>query len=137
MRPAQPGVCARSASISTGRCYEATPATAATQTGDPPTRPRQPTPFLTARILADHLPRRPGPSPPLPGTETASRSVIAALACVDVHCDPNVPPIPPHATLDQMKDTGRAILKGDQDRWGVVKEGVLTKVQEFLPHKED
>jgi pyruvate dehydrogenase (quinone) len=56
---------------------------------------------------------------------------------LDVYCDPNVPPIPPHATLDQMKDAGRAILKGDQDRWGVVKEGVLTKVQEFLPHKED
>ena len=56
---------------------------------------------------------------------------------LDVRCDPNVPPIPPHATLDQMKDTGRAILKGDQDRWGVVKEGVKTKVQEFLPHKED
>jgi pyruvate dehydrogenase (quinone) len=53
---------------------------------------------------------------------------------LDVRCDPNVPPIPPHATLDQMKDAGRAILKGDQDRWGVVKEGVKTKVQEFLPH---
>ncbi len=56
---------------------------------------------------------------------------------LDVRCDPNVPPIPPHATLDQMKDAGRAILKGDQDRWGIVKEGVKTKVQEFLPHKED
>jgi pyruvate dehydrogenase (quinone) len=56
---------------------------------------------------------------------------------LDVRCDPNVPPIPPHATLDQMKDAGRAILKGDQDRWGVVKEGVKTKIQEFLPHKED
>jgi pyruvate dehydrogenase (quinone) len=56
---------------------------------------------------------------------------------LDVRCDPNVPPIPPHATLDQVKDAGRAILKGDQDRWGIVKEGVKTKVQEFLPHKED
>ncbi len=56
---------------------------------------------------------------------------------LDVRCDPNVPPIPPHATLDQVKDAGRAILKGDQDRWGIVKEGVKTKIQEFLPHKED
>ncbi len=56
---------------------------------------------------------------------------------LDVRCDPNVPPIPPHATLDQVKDAGRAILKGDQDRWGIVKEGVKTKVQEFLPHKQD
>jgi pyruvate dehydrogenase (quinone) len=53
---------------------------------------------------------------------------------LDVRCDPNVPPIPPHATLEQMEDTGRAILHGDQDRWGIVKEGIKTKVQEFLPH---
>jgi len=56
---------------------------------------------------------------------------------LDVRCDPNVPPIPPHATLDQMKDAGRAILKGDRDRWGVVKDGVLTKVQELLTHRAD
>jgi pyruvate dehydrogenase (quinone) len=54
---------------------------------------------------------------------------------LDVRCDPNVPPIPPHATLEQMADTGKAILKGDEDRWGIVKEGVKTKVQEFLPHR--
>jgi len=56
---------------------------------------------------------------------------------LDVRCDPNVPPIPPHATLEQMKDTGRALLEGDQDRWGVIREGVLTKVQEILPHSGD
>jgi pyruvate dehydrogenase (quinone) len=53
---------------------------------------------------------------------------------LDVRCDPNVPPIPPHATLEQMRDAGRAILDGDEDRWGIVKEGIKTKVQEFLPH---
>lgn len=54
---------------------------------------------------------------------------------LDVHTDPNVPPIPPHATLEQMKDAAVSMLKGDEDRWGVIKEGVKTKVQEFLPHK--
>ena len=54
---------------------------------------------------------------------------------LDVHTDPDVPPIPPHATFEQMKDAAEAMLKGDQDRWGVIKEGVKTKVQEFLPHK--
>ncbi len=55
-------------------------------------------------------------------------------ALLDVRCDPNVPPIPPHATLQQMEDSGKAILHGDEDRWGFVKEGIKTKVQEFLPH---
>ncbi len=55
---------------------------------------------------------------------------------LDVHTDPNVPPIPPHATFEQMKDAAEAMLKGDEDRRGVIKEGVKTKIQEFLPHKD-
>jgi pyruvate dehydrogenase (quinone) len=57
-------------------------------------------------------------------------------AVLDVRCDPNVPPIPPHATFEQMRDAARALRKGDEDRWGVIKEGVKTKIQEFLPHSE-
>jgi pyruvate dehydrogenase (quinone) len=53
---------------------------------------------------------------------------------LDVRTDPDVPPIPPHATFEQMKDAAAAMLKGDQNRWGVIKEGVMTKVQELLPH---
>ncbi|KAA0017001.1 thiamine pyrophosphate-dependent enzyme, partial [Antrihabitans cavernicola] len=53
---------------------------------------------------------------------------------LDVHCDPNVPPVPPHATYEQMKDTAMSVLKGDDDAWGLMKEGVKIKAQEFLPH---
>jgi pyruvate dehydrogenase (quinone) len=53
---------------------------------------------------------------------------------LDVRTDPDVPPIPPHATFEQIKDAATAMLKGDENRWGVIKEGVMTKVQEFLPH---
>jgi pyruvate dehydrogenase (quinone) len=55
---------------------------------------------------------------------------------LDVRCDPDVPPIPPHATFEQMKDAAKALIGGDENRWGVIKEGVKTKVQEFLPHKD-
>jgi pyruvate dehydrogenase (quinone) len=55
---------------------------------------------------------------------------------LDVHCDANIPPIPPHVTFTQAKDTAEALLKGDEDRWGVIKEGVKTKVQDFLPGKD-
>jgi pyruvate dehydrogenase (quinone) len=63
----------------------------------------------------------------------------AALAAdrpfvLDVHCDPDIPPIPPHADLEQMMDMAEALLKGDPSRWGVIKEGIKTKAQEFLPH---
>jgi pyruvate dehydrogenase (quinone) len=53
---------------------------------------------------------------------------------LDVHTDPNVPPIPPHATTDQMIAAAKAMLGGDEDRWGVMRVGVKTKLQEFLPH---
>jgi pyruvate dehydrogenase (quinone) len=52
---------------------------------------------------------------------------------LDVRTDPDVPPIPPHATFEQAKDAARALLKGDEDRWGVIKEGLKTKAQELLP----
>ncbi|HEX2290574.1 MAG TPA: thiamine pyrophosphate-requiring protein [Pseudonocardiaceae bacterium] len=55
---------------------------------------------------------------------------------LDVRCDPNVPPVPPHATYEQMKDAAQALMHGDEDRWGVIKQGVKTKLQEFLPHRE-
>jgi pyruvate dehydrogenase (quinone) len=56
---------------------------------------------------------------------------------LDVHCDPDVPPIPPHATLEQMTDMAAALIKGDTSRWGVIKEGFKTKAQEFLPRNHD
>ena len=55
---------------------------------------------------------------------------------LDVRTDPSVPPIPPHATFEQVKDSALAMLKGDEDRRDVVIEGVKTKVQEFLPHRD-
>ncbi|MBA2952615.1 thiamine pyrophosphate-requiring protein [Nocardioides sp. MAH-18] len=51
---------------------------------------------------------------------------------IDVRCDPDVPPIPPHATLEQMTDMAKALIKGDASRWGVIKEGLRTKAQELL-----
>ena len=56
---------------------------------------------------------------------------------LDVHCDPDVPPIPPHATLEQMTEMAKALIKGDTSRWGVIKEGIRTKAQELLPHAHD
>jgi pyruvate dehydrogenase (quinone) len=55
---------------------------------------------------------------------------------LDVHTDPNVPPIPPRATFEQIKDAGLAMLRGDEDAREVVRTGVKQKLQEFLPgHK--
>jgi pyruvate dehydrogenase (quinone) len=52
---------------------------------------------------------------------------------LDVRTDPDVPPIPPHATFEQAKDAALALIKGDASRWGVLREGLVTKAREILP----
>jgi pyruvate dehydrogenase (quinone) len=52
---------------------------------------------------------------------------------VDVRTDPNYPPIPPHAMVEQMKDMVKALLGGDEDAWEIIRTGTKTKLQEFLP----
>ena len=65
----------------------------------------------------------------------AWREALAAdrPTVLDVHTDPDVPPIPPHATFEQMKDAASALLHGDVNRWGVIKEGLKIKAQELRP----
>ena len=51
---------------------------------------------------------------------------------LDIRCDPEVPPIPPHATLEQLKSMTEAVLKGDPHAWHLVTQGLKTKLQELL-----
>ncbi|MGR4852469.1 thiamine pyrophosphate-requiring protein [Streptomyces sp. LARHCF252] len=65
-------------------------------------------------------------------------ALAADKPCVlDFVTDPAVPPIPPHATLDQIEAAATSILKGDSDRTGMVRQGFKAKVQEFLPGHRD
>ncbi|MFJ4101152.1 thiamine pyrophosphate-requiring protein [Amycolatopsis japonica] len=54
---------------------------------------------------------------------------------LDVRCDPEVPPIPPHATFEQVKSMTEAVLKGEPDAWHLLTQGIKTKVQELLPSR--
>ncbi|MEV5439952.1 thiamine pyrophosphate-requiring protein [Streptomyces sp. NPDC052682] len=54
-------------------------------------------------------------------------------AVIEFLTDPAVPPVPPHATWEQMEATASSILKGDADRGSMVRQGFKAKMQEFLP----
>ncbi|PVC80085.1 thiamine pyrophosphate-requiring protein [Streptomyces sp. CS131] len=59
---------------------------------------------------------------------------------IDFRTDPAVPPIPPHASLDQITAAASAVLQGDSDRRSMVKQGFKAKMQEMLPgsrHRSD
>lgn len=57
-------------------------------------------------------------------------------AVVEFLTDPAVPPIPPHATWEQMEATAESILKGDADRGSMVRQGFKAKMQDFLPGRD-
>jgi pyruvate dehydrogenase (quinone) len=74
--------------------------------------------------------------------EAAWKQALAADRpfVIDFRTDPAVPPIPPHASLDQVEAAAAAIVRGDSDRASVLKQGFKAKVQEFLPgtrHRAD
>jgi pyruvate dehydrogenase (quinone) len=70
--------------------------------------------------------------------EAGWRSALAANGPVVLEflTDPSVPPIPPHASWDQMESTAEAILKGDPESAHLMKQGIKAKVQEFLPGRD-
>lgn len=69
------------------------------------------------------------------GVSAAWRRALAADRpyVIDFRTDPAIPPIPPHATWDQIKAAAEAVLRGDSDRAAVVRQGFKAKVREFLP----
>ena len=52
---------------------------------------------------------------------------------IDAVVDPNVPPLPPHIKFEQAVSMTRALLKGDPDRRGVLRQSFLDKLSEVLP----
>ena len=47
--------------------------------------------------------------------------------------DPNVPPLPPHITIEQAKALTMALIGGDPDAGGIVRQSFKQKMEEFLP----
>jgi pyruvate dehydrogenase (quinone) len=54
---------------------------------------------------------------------------------IDAITDPDVPPLPPHITFEQAKAYASAILKGDPERRGIVRQTFRDAVENVLPHK--
>ncbi|OPC78077.1 thiamine pyrophosphate-requiring protein [Embleya scabrispora] len=71
--------------------------------------------------------------------EPAWREALAADRpfVLDFRTDPAVPPIPPHATLDQIEAAVAAVVHGDSDRGGMFRQGLKAKLQEMLPGGRD
>ncbi len=60
---------------------------------------------------------------------SADRPVI-----LEAMVDPNTFILPPHITLEQMKNMAKTLLKGDPEEMGVIKQTVKAMVDRMLPH---
>jgi pyruvate dehydrogenase (quinone) len=54
-------------------------------------------------------------------------------AVLEAVVDPEIPPLPPHVTGDQMKKMARAMVKGDPEAAGVMEKSLRAKIEELLP----
>lgn len=52
---------------------------------------------------------------------------------LDIETDPNVPPLPPHITLEQARNFAISMLKGDPRRAGVLKQSMKQMVDVLVP----
>jgi len=55
---------------------------------------------------------------------------------LEVKTDPEVPPLPPHITLQQAKNFTMALLKGDANESGVIKGAARQVLGSILPSKD-
>ncbi len=72
--------------------------------------------------------------------EDVGRAIEQALSAstpvvLDVYTDPNIPTIPPHITFEQAKMYSTALLKGDPEEGGIVKQSIKSVVEGILPHR--
>ena len=54
-------------------------------------------------------------------------------AVLEAIVDPEIPPLPPHITGEQMKKMAKAMVKGDPEAVGVMEKSLRAKIEEFLP----
>jgi pyruvate dehydrogenase (quinone) len=54
---------------------------------------------------------------------------------LEVCTDPNVPPLPPHITVEQAKSFASAMLHGDPERMGVLRQSLKQAVEMLFPHR--
>jgi pyruvate dehydrogenase (quinone) len=51
---------------------------------------------------------------------------------IDAHCDPEVPPLPPHITFEQAKGYLSSLFKGDPNRLAIIGQSAKQMIGSFL-----
>lgn len=64
-------------------------------------------------------------------------ALAADCPCVvDAITDPDVPPLPPHITLEDAKKFTSTLIHGDPNEGGIIRQAAREFIESVLPHKE-
>ncbi|MGY3293464.1 pyruvate dehydrogenase (quinone) [Bradyrhizobium sp. LM3.6] len=74
-------------------------------------------------------------SPQLLGSAWEQALASEMPVVLEVKTDPEVPPLPPHVTLQQAKNFSLALMKGDPNESGVIKGAARQILEKILPGK--
>jgi pyruvate dehydrogenase (quinone) len=55
---------------------------------------------------------------------------------LEAYVDPNVPPLPPHISLEQAKHFAQSMLKRDVDTGGILKQSLKGMMEQLKPRKD-
>lgn len=75
-------------------------------------------------------------SPQLLGSAWDQALATERPVVLEVKTDPEVPPLPPHITLQQAKNFSLALMKGDPNESGVIMGAARQVLEKILPGKE-
>lgn len=75
-------------------------------------------------------------SPQLLGSAWEQALASELPVVLEVKTDPEVPPLPPHITLQQAKNFSLALMKGDPNESGMIKGAARQVLETILPGKE-
>jgi pyruvate dehydrogenase (quinone) len=84
-----------------------------------------------AELLGLHAERADAPDEVGPAWDRALSAGRPAL--IEAIVDPEIPPLPPHVRLDQVKKMTKAMLHGDPELVGVVRKTLAGKLHELMP----
>ena len=54
---------------------------------------------------------------------------------MDIYTDPDTPTLPPHISFQEAKNYSTALLRGDPEEEGIIKESVKSVMDRMLPHR--
>ncbi|MGY3037808.1 pyruvate dehydrogenase (quinone) [Bradyrhizobium sp. USDA 4354] len=75
-------------------------------------------------------------SPQLLGSAWEQALASEMPVVLEVKTDPEVPPLPPHITLQQAKNFSLALMKGDPNESGMIKGAARQVLESILPGKQ-